>query len=82
MGNSNFHLKRVYPCNITPLSLDLSKSKPLSHYESGGGDDETGETGRRCSRVGRRREGQNYQEGEIRSQKGEGMTNIVLLCLG
>lgn len=26
--------------------------------------------------------GQNYQEGEIRSQKGEGMTNIVLLCLG
>lgn len=27
-------------------------------------------------------EGGGYQEGEIRSQKGEGMTNIVLLCLG
>lgn len=89
MCDCTFHLKRVYtdyPCNITPLSLDLWKSKPLSHYESEGGDDETGETGRRCNSYGGKgdwetRGVQNYQGG-IRSKKGEGMTNVVLLCLG
>lgn len=41
----------MYPCNITLLSPDLRKLS-LSHYESGGGAAETGETGRRFNSDG------------------------------